>query len=368
MKPVRDGGLNSSAKPGLLGLGRSVERYREKLPLPLKRSVKGARHLASVVYKKIAGAKDDPWLPSHSAADGYSEIADFLGLGIAEEWKHEMLLVSLEKILEGASTLQDVQDNVIKLITTKTKHSGTSKAEGRLLVWIQVDYSYHSHISQIESLLAMEWPDVLRFTGKNYLRGRRRGNPESVVNPCPPVVAVHLRIGDSLYVDTPCGCLILHGSCHFSSVADFVDKVRTVDPGRSPWFDPYQISFLIERELKERKIPSDSVYLVSDGFESARVTIDHIKPDEIVSIDLLVAARRRVEELEKQFHQAFQWVPKDRLVLGEGHAQTLEAVKIFTFADTILCNNGGFSNVLHYIYKSEESDNSFVFLNRERVL
>jgi len=368
MNLVRDGDLNSSAKPGLLALSGSLERKGEKLLLPLKASFKGVRYLVRKVSKRIPGAKDNPWLSSGLAADGYPEIVTFLGLGRTEEWNHDKLLMPLEQMLKGASTLQDVQDNVTRLIAIKTKPSETPKAEDRLLIYIMIDNSYHSHIGQIESLLGMGWPDVMRFTGKSYLRDRRRENPELAVNPLQPIAAVHLRLGDSLYVDTPCGCLILHGSRYFISVADFVDTVQSIDPGRSPWFDPYQISFMIERALKEKGISRSSVYLVSDGFEAARVAIGQIKPDETVSIDLLNAARRRLDEMEKQFHQAFQWVPKTRMLLGEGHSQTLEAVKLFTSADTIFCNNGGFSNVLHHIYKSEESRQSFIFLNRKRIL
>ena len=84
--------------------------------------------------------------------------------------------------------------------------------------------------------------------------------------------------------------------------------------------------------------------------------------------DLFVAAKRKIDELEQQFSKAFHWIPRENRVMGEGDYETIQSIELIRFADLILCNNGGFSYVIHRLYQEKKFGTSFVFLNRERLL
>jgi hypothetical protein len=254
------------------------------------------------------------------------------------------------------------------------KGCGARNASSDPLLWVTIDRSFHSKLHRIHKLLGMSYEQVLDFAGETFLKPRlsdKQARPliSGYLHKSDEQVAViHLRLGDSLYLATAKGFIILHGLRSYRTVSEFYENVKTVDPGRTPWFDPYLVSYQVQRELTIRGICLDHCYLISDGFELSRKALNIAGSRGTTPRDLFLAAKRKIDELEQQFSQAFHWIPRENRVIGEGDYETIQSIELIRFADLILCNNGGFSYVIHRLYQERKSGTSFVFLNRERLL
>jgi hypothetical protein len=299
-------------------------------------------------------------------------LTEYLGLGVSSlDEVRPHTKVSLDDILGDSKSIDEIK---VKAINGLQKGCGAQNASSDPLLWITTDRSYHSKLDRIHRLLGMSYEQVLDFAGETFLKPRlsdKQAHPlitGDLHKSNEPVAVIHLRLGDSLYLATSKGCIILHGVQSYQTVSEFYEKVKTVDPSRMPWFDPYLVSYQVQRELTTRGICLDRCYLISDGFELSRKALNIAGSRETTPHDLFVAAERKIDELEQQLSKAFHWIPRERRIIGEGAYETIQSIELIRFADLILCNNGGFSYVIHRLYRERKSGTSFVFLNRERLL
>jgi hypothetical protein len=299
-------------------------------------------------------------------------LIEHLGLGVSsldEDPPHTK--VSLDDLLGDCKSIDEIN---IKVIDGLQKGCGARNASSDPLLWVTIDRSFHSKLHRIHKLLGMSYEQVLDFAGETFLKPRlsdKQARPliTGYLHKTDEQVAViHLRLGDSLYLATAKGFIILHGLKSYRTVSEFYENVKIVDPGRTPWFDPYLVSYQVQRELTIRGICLDHCYLISDGFELSRKALSTAGSSGTTPRDLFLAAKRKIDELEQQFSQAFHWIPRENRVIGEGDYETIQSIELIRFADLILCNNGGFSYVIHRLYHERKSGTSFVFLNRERLL
>ncbi len=299
-------------------------------------------------------------------------LTEYLGLGVSnmdEVPPHTK--VSLDELLGDSRSIDEIK---VKLINGLQKGRDTRNDSSDPLLWITIDRSFHSKLDRIHSLLGMSYEQVLDFAGETFLKPRlsdKQANPlitRYLHKSDEQVAVIHLRLGDSLYLPTAKGCIILHGLKSYRTVSEFYEKVKTVDPNRTPSFDPYLVSYQAQRELTTRGICLDHCYLISDGFELSRKALSIAGTRGTAPRGLFLAAKRKIDELEQQFSEAFHWIPRENRVIGEGDYETIQSIELIRFANLILCNNGGFSYVIHRLYQERKSGTSFIFLNRERLL
>jgi hypothetical protein len=279
--------------------------------------------------------------------------------------------VSLAYLLEDPKSIDEIK---IKVINELQKCCGARNASSDPLLWITIDRAFHSKLDRIHRLLGMSYEQVLDFAGETFLKPRlsnKHARPtitRSIRKGDEKLAVIHLRLGDSLYLPTAKGCLILHGLKSYKTVSEFYENVKAVDPSRMPWFDPYLVSYQVQRELNIQGISVDHCYLISDGFELSREALNFAASTGTTPRRLFLAAKRKIDELEQQFSKAFHWIRRENRVIGEGDYETIQSIELIRVADLILCNNGGFSYVIHHLYQNRKSGASFVFLNRERLL
>jgi hypothetical protein len=349
--------------------------YKHVKAVALNRSVLSS--LVCVPRERRAAKKLSEILGFHSSVSSNGSLTadaltEYLGLGISsleEDPPHTK--VSLDDLLGDSKSIDEIK---IKVTNRLKKGCGARNASSDPLLWVTIDRSFHSKLDRIHGLLGMSYEQVLDFAGETFLKPRlsdKQARP--LVTGClhksdGPVAVIHLRLGDSLYLATAKGCIILHGVQSYATVSEFYEKVKTVDPSRTPWFDPYLVSYQVQREFTTRGICLDRCYLISDGFEPSRKALKIAGSRGIMPRDLFVAAKRKIDELEQQFSKAFHWIPRENRVMGEGDYETIQSIELIRFADLILCNNGGFSYVIHRLYQEKKFGTSFVFLNRERLL
>jgi hypothetical protein len=336
---------------------KAITLNRSLLCVPTKR--RAARNLSRILGFHLP--------VRHNGCLGTGALIEYLGLSVSslgEDPPHTK--ISLDDLLGDSKSIDEIK---IKL----RKGCGAPNASFDPLLWITIDRSFHSKLDRIHRLLQMSYEQVLDFAGENFLKPRLS---DKQVRPLftnlhksdEQVAVIHLRLGDSLYLPTTKGCIILHGLKSYRTVSEFYENVKAVDPNRTPWFDPYLVSYQVQRELTIRGISLEHCYLISDGFELSRKAINIAGSSGKIPRGLFLAAKRKIDELEQQFSEAFHWIPRENRVIGEGDYETIQSIELIRFADLILCNNGGFSYVIHRLYQERRSGTSFVFLNRERLL
>jgi len=299
-------------------------------------------------------------------------LTEYLGLGVSnfdEIPPHTK--ISLDDLLGDSESIDEIKITLVNRLQKDCEARNTSRNP---LLWITIDRSFHRKLDRIHRLLKMSYEQVLDFAGETFLK------PRLSEKQAPPLITkhgyksdeqvavIHLRLGDSLYLPTAKGCIILHGLKSYLAVSEFYENVRIVDPNRTPWFDPYLVSYQVQRELTIRGICLDHCYLVSDGFELSRKALNIAGSRATTPRGLFLAAKRKIDELEQQFSEAFHWLPRENKLIGEGDYETIQSINLIRFADLIFCNNGGFSYVIHRLYREKKFGTSFVFLNRERLL
>lgn len=254
--------------------------------------------------------------------------------------------------------------------------------KSRVLLKITKDRSFYLLLDRIKAVLEMDGGDIIAIAGEGYLRPNllRHGSaslpPGQLSNQTrqlmettslQSIVLVHLRLGDSLYLSTPEGYLILHGRMSYFSFQEYFEKVKPIDPDRFPWFDPYQVSHKVRMELDQRNIDPASTYVISDGFASSRATVKKTArtyPERLGGA-FQAAAQRRIDELEQEFYRAFDWVPRERMVIGEGNEETILSIHLIAHCRLILCNSGGFSLFMSHIYGNPQAKPEFVWLVKD---
>ena len=299
-------------------------------------------------------------------------LTEYLGLGVLnsdEDSPHTKL--SLAYLLEDCKSIDEIK---IKVTNELQKCCGAHNASSDPLLWVTIDHAFHSKLDHIHRLLGMSYEQVVDFAGDTFLKPRLSNkHARPTIARClhkndEKLAVMHLRLGDSLYLPTAKGCIILHGLKSYKTVFEFYEKVKAVDPHRTPWFDPYIVSYQVQRELTTQAISVDHCYLISDGFELSRKALNFAVSTGTTPRRLFLAAKRKIDELEEQFSEAFHWIRRENRVIGEGDYETIQSIELIRVADLILSNNGGFSYVIHRLYQKRNSGASFVFLNRERLL
>lgn len=296
-------------------------------------------------------------------------IADFLGFGSpdAKLSDYENIVdINLNELLQDAKDLNDVKEKVQRFLS----YSSNPETLPCTLVRIKKDQTFYALRDRISTLLECSASDIIDFAGGRYLRMKLDTNwPGLVSSACTrnKLTLVHLRLGDSICLSTDKGVVILHGKVCYFSFEEYYQKVKPIDPERFPWFDPYKLSFRIERELQSRGISADSLFVISDGFKSSREALNRAAKahSEKLSPVFIRSAHQKINELERQFKQAFAWVSADHFVIGEGNRQTIQSIDLISKADLILCNSGGFSAFLGRIYGHPDQKPTFQWIGRD---
>jgi hypothetical protein len=249
-------------------------------------------------------------------------IAEFLGFGCpdASPSDYESIVdINLYELIQDANCLNDVKDKICRTIPFTTNGEDLP----RTLIRIKKDDTFYMLRDRISTLLESSAADIIDFAGGHYLRKKLVTTwPGLVSHSCSgnQLALAHIRLGDSLCLTTDEGLIILHGNVCYFSFDEYYQNVKPIDPERFPWFNPYQLSFRIEKELQSRGITADSLFIISDGFKSSREALN--RAAKIYSAELSPAfirsAHQKINELERQFRKAFAWVAADHFVIGEG--------------------------------------------------
>ena len=281
-------------------------------------------------------------------------ISEFLGFGSPDASLSDygtIVDISLDELINDAKCLQDIKTRAYQSLP----YSSDDEDRPRTLLRIQKGQNFYTLRDRISTILSSPAGDVIDFAGGQYLREKLVKNWPGLVSHSfsgNKLALAHLRLGDSLCLPTDKGLVILHGNVCYFSFDEYHKKVKPIDPERFPWFDPYQLSFRIERELENRRIGADSLFIISDGFKSSREALNRAakRHSAVLPPDLTRSAHRKINELERQFKKAFAWVSADNFIIGEGNIQTIQSIDLISKADLILCNSGGFSAFLGRLY------------------
>jgi len=294
-------------------------------------------------------------------------VAVALGLNHDISEKSALTLeLTIGKALASASSLDDFAGKVEAKISALTALQSPSELPH---IIINVDYSYYTQLEKLYSFLDVSRKEIIDFAGEKYLRPNyqkskmlRLAKGNTSIH-SPPLV--HIRIGDSLYLDTSEGPLVLHGSgVIYTSLLDFERSILSVELARSPWLDPDHLAAQILRELNHRGLDSSSLLLVSDGFSRSRSVLKNlIKSSKYAHArKALISGLRRIDDIERQFFRSFDWVPADNFCVGEATNQTIEAIDKIMNASLLFSSNGGFSTSIQNIYKKSSERAEIVLL------
>lgn len=296
-------------------------------------------------------------------------LADFLGLGQPDaelkDYRH-VIEIPLAELLTNAESIETVNARVNQRIA----ECGIRENSSTILLRISKDHNFYVIKNLIPKLLGISGDQILAFAGSDYLRPRLDSQRSALIaqlSPAEPLTLAHIRLGDSLYLATDQGIVILHGNMGYFSLADYYKTIKPIDPERFPWFDPYQVSYRIERELASRQLDPRSLFIISDGFRSSRQALERsarAQPDRI-SRALLRAGHNKINELEQQFSRAFDWISPSNRVIGEGVLQTIQSIDLISKADLIMSNSGGFSLYMSGLYGKAVNGPPFIWLGKD---
>jgi hypothetical protein len=234
-------------------------------------------HFVSLKPVRFARQVASNGLLSTRDKEGLSQVSAFLGLEAIDPhppFKHR-IDVALKSLINGVSSVQDINNRVESLTSSC---SGDSKSDSSpcpaILVKIILDNDYHSLIPAIQGLTGLGWAKTLQLAGMTYLRDRS-GIPHSNVITDNPLTVAHIRIGDSVRIDTPYCPVILHGDKIFTSITTYWNEIGAIDKSRvgKSLFRPYDFSALIASHLEAKGYHVSSLFLVSDGFSGARASL-----------------------------------------------------------------------------------------------
>jgi hypothetical protein len=212
----------------------------------------------------------------------------------------------------------------------------------------------------------MSWEQTISFSGQRFFQPRANITLPTFAQDARKNIVVHLRIGDSIRLDTRYCPVILYGDKIYTDLEHYYAEVGQVDPRRHPEFNPYDLSQAVRGVLASRGGLDAETYLVSDGFTSSkRWIMNHIYSRRI-PMRVGISALRCVNALEKRFGAAFEWIPESRQIIGEGQEATIKTIDLLASAATIITNSGGFRNVIHYLYSQSPAEGGFVWLKTPR--
>jgi len=292
-------------------------------------------------------------------------VADYLGLNTAEEqplvdFKIE---INYSDLICNSPSVPEINDRIHHLIHPREKNTHRAEYDDiSVLLEIHLDNGYGLHLPIIQKLTSMNWDKTLQFAGSTHLQHQLNRQAQGHHNG-EPIVVAHIRLGDSIRIDTPYCPVILHGKQLYTNLSTFEDKIGTVDERRSPTFSPYNFSHRIQSLLRAKGFDRESLFVVSDGFKTTKACIwGHIR-NRRLGLRTGVSALREVYRLEAMFCSSIKWVPLSQRIIGEEPDKTLESIKLFSRAAFLMCNSGGFSSAIFNIYNPvAQEDGTFEWL------
>ena len=304
----------------------------------------------------------------HSETDGMSNlhnVASFLGLNLTSKQPliGKKISTTLSMLICDARCLSQVNDRLLEILN-QSGYGRIGKEGNELpgLVEIDLGKNYHSLIPAIEGLIKMSWTQALQYSGESFLQ--RKLNPKCLSPAIHERSAVaHVRIGDSIRIDTPFCPIILHGREVYTSLSEYRHIVGTVDSGRRPYFNPFDLTDRIDALLYARGLNRETLVVVSDGFKTTKACILAHMRSRRLSVRIAISALRSVYRLESMFFRAIRDIPPSRRIIGEDSNSTLKSIIKFSSADFLMCNSGGFSNVIFNLYNPiAKVDDAFAWL------
>jgi hypothetical protein len=345
-------------------------RYRLINPVTSSRRFVGQNPWKRILIEKANSNLRRLRIPCFAYRYDSSQIYDFLGLRKKQATESDYRYVvdaPLKQLLEGATSPQNINERVNRILTGK----GIGDTEtSQILLRLVKDNSYYLLMSSICEAIGLSDVQILEYAGEHFLRPHLNREtcgflPKDGKNE--ELSLAHIRLGDSIYLPTEEGLIILNGSMAYLSFSDFYKEVRTTDTHRFPWCDPFLMSDRIEGELRARSFELSSLHLISDGFRSSHKALRTAARSGISGLtpSLVRAGHRKIVELERQFETAFKWIPEEKKVIGEGSRETIQSLDLIMRARLILCNSGGFSAYISQIYSAKERKTPFTWFGRD---
>lgn len=290
-------------------------------------------------------------------------IVKLLGLDVdssLEESKTRKIKVSLNKLLDNASSLPTVTERINQIA------NNTSTDSASVVLFLETDHSFYDMLPNIRRLCGLKYEQILDLA-HNYLWLKSHQNIDAAVldkSISPDTVSIHIRIGDSIFLPTDSGPLILHGAEIFFSLDDYVSTIMSVDSSRNPFFYPYELSWRIKRFCAAKGIDLSNVCLLSDGFAATTSALHRAKPRIIAELGLkgYLSSQSLVHKYELLFRKAFAWVPKHRVIIGENASSTAETICRLATSRLNISSNGGFAYSIQKLYGSKKYEQSTIFL------
>lgn len=323
-------------------------------------------HQCGWVYVHLTPFDFDRRTPGRQSDKGLSSIAEYLGLACTDPKPCVNLetTILLSRLIEDASSIQDVRNRLKHFVG---KHIGISEIDAginsSILVNIEVVGNYGGLIPLIQRLTGMNWEKTLHFAGATYLQAKRPSLVSRFENS--PIAVAHIRIGDSVRIDTESCPVILHGDKVYTSLARYQQEIGPSDPSRVSKiaFRPFDMLETVKTLIQASCIQPARLYLVSDGFSATRRCILSYIWHRQLSLNIGILALRKISEYERMLANAMRWVPLSQRIIGEEPHKTLSSIELFANASLVMCNTGGFSNAIFNIYNPNCSvRDSFIWL------
>jgi len=304
----------------------------------------------------------------HSKADDMSSphnASSLLGLNLtsAPPSVDIKIVANLSTLISDARCVSLVNDRLLEILNKpKTIQINRQESESSVLLEIELDSNYHAFIPTIESLVEMSWTQVLQFSGEAFLQ-RQCSSISSTPFFSHPCAVAHFRVGDSIRIDTPFCPIILHGREVYTNLSDYRRIVGSVDPGRRPHFNPFDLADRMDSLLIARGFKRESLFVVSDGFKASRACIVAHMRSRRLNLRLAISALNSINRLESMFLRVIRDIPPSRRIIGEDSDSTIKSIKLFSSADFLMCNSGSFSNVMFNLYNPmAQADDAFAWL------
>lgn len=291
-------------------------------------------------------------------------IEGYLGLSNTDDFPQVdgVHNVSISTLLDNANSISDVNNNLYDSIITSSEKFILSSESPEVLIIIDLGTFFHQHINKIHKVLNSSWSQIL-LQAAPYLKARSKALANNRARSLStPYTVLHIRLGDSICIDTHYGQLVLHGNKLYRSLSEYSIAVNSTDPNRKPACNPIEISLLARDLIKNADMRKHPVYLISDGFASSVNLILYHMSNKILSPHHAFCALLSLGSLRRKYQSSFEWIPKERRLIGESVANTIRSIELISNASLVLCNSGGFSHTIHNLYNSNCEANSFLWI------
>ena len=115
--------------------------------------------------------------------------------------------------------------------------------------------------------------------------------------------------------------------------------------------------------LYSKGFKREFLFIVSDGFKATKACILTHMRSRSLDLRMGISALRSIHRLESMFFRAIRDTPPSRLIIGDDSDSTFKSIKLFSGADFLACNSGGFNNVIFNLYNPlARADDAFAWL------